>query len=65
MEKLKIEGMHCGNCTTSVTRALEAIDGISSVHVDLEKQEASFDNNGVAKEELKAAIEAIGFDVVG
>ncbi len=64
METLKIDGMHCGNCTAAVTKALEAIDGISAVYVDLEKKEASFENNGIAKEKLKAAIQAIGFDVV-
>ncbi len=64
METLKIEGMHCGNCSASVEKALAAIDGISAVTVDLEKKEAAFQNDGVDRETLKAAIDAIGFDVI-
>ncbi len=64
MEILKIEGMHCGNCSASVIKALEALDGISAVSVDLDKKEASFENNGVSKQQLKEAIDAIGFEVV-
>ncbi len=64
MERLKIEGMRCGNCTSSVTKALEAIEGISNVKVDLDNKEAQFDNSGVDKDTLKNTIEALGFDVV-
>lgn len=64
METLKIDGMHCGNCSSSVKNALEALDGISNVHVDLDKKEASFENTGVNKKTLQDTIEAIGFDVI-
>ncbi len=62
METLKINGMSCGHCTGSVKRALETIDGLSEVTVDLEGKEASFENDGAAREDVRAAISAIGFE---
>ncbi len=37
---IKIDGMHCDHCVKSVTKALESIDGVSKVKVDLETKEA-------------------------
>jgi len=42
METLKINGMSCGHCTSSVTKTLEAIPGLSQVTVHLDKGEATF-----------------------
>ncbi len=63
METLHIDGMHCPNCVKAVKEALEAIDGISAVEVDLEKGEARFNSTGVERSQLVAAVEATGFDV--
>lgn len=62
METLKINGMSCGHCTGSVQKALEAIPGLSHISVDLEGKKASFKNDGVAREEIRAAISNIGFE---
>ena len=60
---LKIEGMSCGHCKMSVEKALQAIAGVVSVSVDLEKKEALV--TGTAEREaLVKAVEDIGFDVV-
>jgi len=60
---LKIEGMSCGHCKMGVEKALQAIAGVVSVSVDLEKKEAIV--TGTAeREELVKAVEDIGFDVV-
>ena len=37
---LKIEGMMCQHCVAHVTKALQAIQGVESVSVDLKKKEA-------------------------
>jgi len=64
MATVKIKGMRCGHCVGSVTKALEAIDGISNVKVDLAKGEAVYDENKpVAIDKIKGAIDAIGFEV--
>ena len=62
MESLKIKGMSCQHCVGSVKKALEDISGLSRVTVDLEMGEASFENEGVEREEIRAAITKIGFE---
>ncbi len=62
METLKINGMSCGHCTSSVTKTLEAIPGLSQVTVNLDKGEATFTNSGVSLEDIRAAISKIGFE---
>lgn len=62
MDSLTIKGMSCQHCVGSVTKTLEEIDGLSNVSVDLDAAKATFDNKGVKREELQAAIKKIGFE---
>lgn len=63
MSTIKIKGMRCGHCVGSVTKALEAIEGVSNVKVDLAKGEAVYDEKAPVKiDTIKAAISAIGFE---
>lgn len=65
MPTITISGMSCGHCTAAVTKALEAIDGVSAVVVDLQKKEASYtESKPVNLETIRAAITKIGFEVV-
>jgi len=64
MDELKIKGMSCQHCVGSVKQALEALGGLSDVSVDLDAGEATFTNDGVSIEEIKAAITGIGFEPV-
>ena len=63
---IKIEGMHCNGCASSVEKAARAIEGVTNVHVSIEANELTAD---LAKPELvdalKGAIEDSGFDVAG
>ncbi|HSH13743.1 MAG TPA: cation transporter [Desulfurivibrionaceae bacterium] len=64
MTTVKIKGMRCGHCVGSVTKALEAIDGITNVKVDLAKGEAAYEESKpVAIDKIRGAIDAIGFEV--
>lgn len=64
MTTVKIKGMRCGHCVGSVTKALEAIDGVTNVKVDLAKGEAAYDESRpVEISKIRAAISAIGFEV--
>lgn len=63
METIKIDGMHCNNCSSAVKKALEAVSGISEVSVDLDKKEAAFKNDGVDRKVLENAIDLIGFEI--
>jgi copper chaperone len=51
---LKVSGMTCQNCVKHVREALESLEGISNVHVDLGAGQASFEGSGA-----EAAIAAI------
>ena len=60
---LNIEGMHCGGCVKSVTRALTELDGVQSADVQLEgKANITFDENRVNVAQLIEVIEDAGFD---
>ena len=62
MEKVKIQGMSCQHCVAAVTQALTKIGGLKDVKVDLERGEASFENEGqVPREKISLAIEEAGF----
>ena len=63
MTTVKIKGMSCQHCAASTTRALEAVAGVSSVQVDLDKGEASYEGD-VDAQTIRDAIEKIDFEVV-
>ncbi len=66
MTTVKINGMKCGHCSGAVTKALESIEGITDVKVDLDKGEASYsENSPVASDVIKEAVTKIGFEVAG
>lgn len=62
METLKIKGMSCQHCVGSVQKALEAIPGLSEIVVNLDAAEASYKNENVSREDIRAAISKIGFE---
>ena len=62
---LKVKGMSCQHCVMSVTKALNQLEGIESVQVDLAKGEVRFDNKKeVPSGRIVKAIEDAGFEVM-
>ena len=64
MLKLKVAGMTCGGCVSSVTRAVSAAAPDAKVSVDLKSGEVAIDG-AASKPAIVAAIEDAGYDVVG
>lgn len=62
---LDVKGMTCGHCKMSVEGALENLDGVSTVEVDLNtgKVEVSYDESKVSLDNMKEAVEDQGYDV--
>ncbi len=61
---ISIEGMSCNHCVAHVKEALEGLDGITSVKVDLGKKCALIESKSEIKDEaIKSAIEDAGYDV--
>ena len=64
MKTIKIKGMSCNHCVMAVTKALNGIEGIKDVKVDLEKGEATFDETKpVDMEIISEQIERAGYEV--
>lgn len=60
---IKVEGMHCNHCKTSVENALNGLEGVLA-KVNLEKAEANVQVSGeVAAAEMEEAVKKAGFVV--
>jgi len=64
-EHLKITGMTCGGCSSSVARALNAVAGVSDVSLSLETGEAAVQYNEqlASPDQLRLAVKRAGYDV--
>ena len=64
-ELLKVTGMTCGGCTSSVTKALKAIAGVGDVKVSLSAGEATvqYDERLTSPDQLKSAVKGAGYGV--
>jgi len=62
---LKVKGMSCQHCVMSVTKALNQIEGIQGIQVDLQKGEVRFDNTkAIASNRIEKAIQDAGYEVI-
>lgn len=62
-KKLQVTGMMCQNCVKHVTKALEGIEGVSDVNVDLESGTATCEvADGVSDDALVAAVVDAGYE---
>jgi len=62
---LKVKGMSCQHCVMSVTKALNQLNGVQNVQVDLGKGEVRFENTkAVATDQIVKAITNAGYEVV-
>ena len=63
---LPITGMHCENCSSTITRHLKMMDGIHAAEVSLATEYAAvtFDASSLSEEDIVDKIRDLGFDVV-
>jgi len=64
-EIVKVTGMTCGGCISTVTQALKAVSGVGDVSVSLSAGEATvkFDERLTSSEKLKSAVKGAGYGV--
>ncbi len=62
---LRVEGMSCAHCENRVVKALRALPGVREASASAEKNQVAVSGDGLDLEQLKAAIEDAGYDVVG
>ena len=61
---LLVEGMMCQHCVAHVTKALQSVQGVASVEVDLKKKTALVElNEAVENETLVSAVAEAGYEV--
>jgi copper chaperone CopZ len=60
--EITVGGMTCDSCVLAATQALDAVDGVEKVKVDLKSGKATVKHNdSVTDDDLRAAVTAIGF----
>lgn len=60
---IRVKGMKCANCASSVAKALKATRGVEDAKVSSEKGEAvvTFDDEKVTETKLREVIDGTGF----
>ena len=61
---IKIDGMSCQNCVRHVTEALEELEGVAEVVVDLDKKQANINPENIPETIIREAVEEAGYTVV-
>lgn len=64
IEKLKVEGMSCGHCASTVRKALNAIGATGEVDMVNKQVTVEYDESKLTLELIKSAIQEQGYDVV-
>jgi copper chaperone len=65
MKSIKIKGMSCQHCVMAATKALNAVDGIKDVNVDLKSGVATYTEvKTVDPAVIAAAIKKAGYEIV-
>lgn len=66
MQTITIKGMTCNHCVMAVTKALNNIEGVTGVTVDLATGKATFEETKpVDMAAVAAAIRKAGYDLAG
>jgi Cu+-exporting ATPase len=60
--ELKVDGMRCNGCVTSVQRALSEIPGVTEAEVRLEEGKAIIRGTGFSVPALVDAVTSLGFE---
>lgn len=65
IQQIGISGMTCGGCSSNVTKALRAVNGVDNVIVSLSDANATvqYDENLTSPDQLKSAIREAGYGV--
>ena len=58
---LHIEDMNCGGCVYSIQDALEGIEGVSNINIELASKTAAFET-GVALDSVLATLKDAGYE---
>lgn len=62
--KIKCEKMHCQGCKATITEALESLEGVKKIDVDLKKKiiKVTFDNTKTDRTKISDKILEAGYE---
>ncbi len=63
--KISIKGMTCNHCTMNVEKTVKQLQGIKEVKASLSDNSATIKGENINLEEIKKAIESIGYEYTG
>jgi len=63
-EELKIVGMHCSTCASTVSKAIKGVPGVEEVNVNLASGEAKIVIEGAKLKDVINAVRKAGYDVI-
>lgn len=58
-----IKGMHCNHCKANAEKAIMSVPGVESVEVDLPTGEAKVMGSNFTEDDIRSAIESLGFEL--
>ena len=61
---LTVPGMTCGHCEAAVKRGVGSVAGVAGVDVDLDSKLVTVRGEALDRDEIVAAIDEAGYDVV-
>ena len=59
-----VYGMNCNHCKANVEKAIRSVSGVESVSIDLQSGVVTVVGDGVADEDVRNAVESIGYSVM-
>jgi copper chaperone len=65
MKTIQIKGMTCQHCVMAVTKALNAVEGIKDVHIDLKSGTATYEEEKTVDSSIvAAAVKKAGYEIL-
>ncbi|NQT74296.1 MAG: heavy-metal-associated domain-containing protein [Chloroflexi bacterium] len=62
---IKVSGMSCANCVRHMSEALQGLDGIKDVQIDLPTGEVTFEKvDSVTMDEVATVVQEAGYQMV-
>ncbi len=63
--RLKVEDMVCNHCKLRISKTIEALNGVNSIHIDLEEKQVWIEYNEqiIQSEKIKSCIISLGYHV--
>lgn len=64
-QSITVPEIHCSHCKMSIEEAVSNLAGVQAVEVEIEPRTVNltYDEGTVGMDEIKAAIEAVGYEV--